>query len=207
MQFYQVKLCSVAFVLAETIFRKTGAEVAHNRVARDLRDYARGRDAEAVTIAIDDSRLRQREGQHRQAVDQDMLGLNGETGQGESHRLVGCPQNIDRVDLDGIDDADGPANRVVGGDVSINLLPFLRQQLFGIVQLPVPEFFGKDNRRRYDGTCESAPSGLINTGDRRDTERAELALMPETTSPIHLANKRLNELTIVQLAIVNSFRR
>ena len=185
MQFYQVKLCSVAFVLAETIFRKTGAEVAHNRVARDLRDYARGRDAEAVAVAIDDRGLGEGKREHGQAIDQDMLRLKGESRQREVHRLVGRTQNIDRVDLDGIDDADRPANRVVGGDVSINLLPFLRQQLFGVVQLPMPELFRKDNRCRYNRTCESAPSGLIDAGDRRDAERAELALMPKSAASIH----------------------
>jgi len=100
MQFYQVKLSPVAFVLAETILRKTGAEVAHNRVARDLRDYARGGDGEAVAIAVDDGSLREREGEHREAVDEDVLRLNGEAGKGEPHRLVGRAQDIDRVDLD-----------------------------------------------------------------------------------------------------------
>ena len=100
MQFYQVKLCSVALVLAETIFRKTGAEVAHNRVARDLRDHARGGNGETVAIAVNDRRLRQGKGEHREAIDQDVLGLIGKAGEGEPHRFVGRAQNIDRVDLD-----------------------------------------------------------------------------------------------------------
>ena len=58
MQFYEVKFCPVALVLAEAIFREPSAEVAHNRVARNLRDHARGRDGEAVAIAVDDRRLR-----------------------------------------------------------------------------------------------------------------------------------------------------
>jgi hypothetical protein len=57
MQFYQMQFRAVAFVLAKAILRETRAEVAHNRVPRDLRDDARGRDAEAVAIAVDDGRL------------------------------------------------------------------------------------------------------------------------------------------------------
>ena len=89
MQFYQVQLRAVALVLAEAIFRETRAEVAHNRVPRHLRDYARGRDTEAVAIAIDDGRLGQRKRKHRQAVDQDVVWLNGERCQRGAHRFVG----------------------------------------------------------------------------------------------------------------------
>ena len=91
---------AVTFVLAETIFRETRAEVAHNRIARYLRDHARRRDAQAVAIAVDDGRLRQREREYRQAIDQDVLGLNGEAGNGCAHRLVGRAQDVDRIDLD-----------------------------------------------------------------------------------------------------------
>ena len=58
MQFYQVQFRAVTFVLAETIFRETRAEVPHNRVAGDFRDDARGGDGEAVAIAIDNRGLR-----------------------------------------------------------------------------------------------------------------------------------------------------
>ena len=95
-----MELGAVALVLAEAIFRKTGAEVPHNRVARDLRDDARGGDAKTVAIAVTDRRLRQGKGEHREAIDQDVLGLNGEAGEGESHGLMGRAQNIDGVDLD-----------------------------------------------------------------------------------------------------------
>ena len=58
MEFQEVEFGAVTFVLAEAIFRETRAEVAHNRIARHLRNDARGRDREAVAIAVDDRRLR-----------------------------------------------------------------------------------------------------------------------------------------------------
>ena len=84
MQFYQVQFRAVTFVLAKAILGIASAKVAHNRVARHLRDHARGGDAEAKTIA----------------VDEDVLGLKSEAGKGNPHRLVGRTQNIDRVDFD-----------------------------------------------------------------------------------------------------------
>ena len=141
---------AVTLVLTEAIFRETRAEVAHNRIARHLRDHTRGRDAQAVAIAIDDGRLRPRKRKHRQAVDQDMVWLNGERGQRGAHRFVGRAQNIDRIDLDGIDDADRPPDRIVRDEIVVNLSAFLRQQLLRVVQFPVPEFLRKNNGGCYD---------------------------------------------------------
>jgi hypothetical protein len=185
MQFNQVKFCAVAFVLAEAILGKTGAEVPHNRVARDFRDHARGRDAETVAIAIDDRRLRQWKGKNGEAIDEDVLRLQGERSERRAHRLVGGPQNIDRVDLDRIDDPDGPNDRAVRDQIVINLFAFFRQQLLGVVQTPVPEFFRKNNRSCYDWTGKRAATGFIHARNGRDAEAAQPAFMPETTATIH----------------------
>jgi hypothetical protein len=185
MQFDEVKFRGVALVLAETIFGKTSAEVPHNRVARDFRDHARGGDAETVAIAVDDGGLREREWEHRQAVDEDMLGLKSEAGEGKPHRLLGRAQDIDRVDLDGIDDADGPGDCVVANQILVNLFAFLGKKLLRIVQLPVPEFFRKNNGCGYDGPRERAAPGFIDARDGGDPERTQFAFMPETTATVH----------------------
>jgi hypothetical protein len=185
MQFNQVQFCAVAFVLAEAILRKTRAEVAHNRIARHFRDYGRGRDAEAVAIAIDDRGLRQRKGKNREAVDENVLRLKGEGGNGGPHRLMGRAQNIDRVDLDRIDDADRPCDGVVRHELVVNLFAFLRQQLFRIVQLPVLELFGENNRGCYNRPRERATACLVDAGNCRDAEGPKFAFMPETTTTVH----------------------
>jgi len=125
-----VKFRAVAFVLAEAILRETRAEVPHNRVARDFRDHARRRDAEAVAIAIDDRGLGEREREHGEAVDENVLRLKGKSGDGRSHRLMSRAQDVDRVDLDRIDDADRPRDGVVRDKVVVNFLPLFGQQLF-----------------------------------------------------------------------------
>src|SRR5688572_5023189 len=180
-----MQLGAVALVLAETILRKTGAEVPHNRVARHLRDHARGRDAQAVAIAIDDRRLRQRERKNGEPIDEDMLRLPRQSFQRGAHRLMGGTQDIDRVDLDGIDHADRPENGVVRGKFLVNLLALLRQKLLGIVQPPMLEFLWQNNRGCYHRASEGTPARFINSGDRGDTESAKFAFMPETTAAIH----------------------
>ena len=74
MQFDQMQFRAVAFVLAEAIFGKARAEVAHNRVASDFGNHTGRGDAEAEAIAIDDRRLRQRERENRETVDEHMVG-------------------------------------------------------------------------------------------------------------------------------------
>src|ERR1051325_2731949 len=69
MQFQEVEFGAVTFVLAGAVLRETGAAVAHNRIARHFGDHTRSRDGEAVAIAVDDRRLRQGEGEYREAVD------------------------------------------------------------------------------------------------------------------------------------------
>jgi len=185
MQFYQVKFRAVAFVLAEAILRETRAEVAHNRVARDFRDHARRRDTEAVAVAVDDGGLGQGKGKHRQPVDENVLGLNGEAGEGRAHGLVGRPQDVDHVDLDRIDDSDRPRDGIVRDEVVINFFALLRQELFRIVQFPMPELFRKDNGRGHDRSRERAAPRFIDAGDGGDTERANFAFVPETTATGH----------------------
>ena len=78
MEFRQVQFGAVAFVLAETILGEARAKFTHHHVARDFCDHARGRDAQAVAIAIDDRGLRERKWEDREAIDQDVIGLRGE---------------------------------------------------------------------------------------------------------------------------------
>jgi hypothetical protein len=128
-----VQFRAVAFVLAETIFGKTRAEVAHNRVAGDLGNHTGGGDAETEAIAIDDGRLRERKGENRETVDQHMLGPKAQGANGRAHRLVGGAQDIDRVDLDRIDDSDRPRDRAVRDQIMVNFFAPLREKLLGVV--------------------------------------------------------------------------
>jgi hypothetical protein len=172
-------------VLAETIFRKTRAEVAHNRIASDFCDHRRRRDAQAVAIAVDDRGLGQRKGKHRQAVDENVLRLKGESGDGRAHRLVGRAQDVDRVDLDRIDDTDRPCDSRVGDEFAIDFLALLRQELFRIVQLSVPKFFRKNNRGCYNRSRERAAACFVDPGDRRKAKGAQFPFMTKSTAPIH----------------------
>ena len=128
-----MQFSAVTFMLAETIFGKTCAEVTHHHVTRHFRDHAGGSDGKAEAIAIDDGGLRKRKWNHGQAIDQYVIGRNRERGNGGAHRFVCGAQNIDPINLDGIDNANRPAQFGISNQVVINFFAYFWRELFGIV--------------------------------------------------------------------------
>ena len=105
-----MQFSAVAFVLAKAIFGKTRAKVTHHPVARNLGDHAGGGDAQTVAIAVDDGRLRKWEWKNGKTVDQDVVWRHRKRRESDAHRLMRCAQNIDPVDFDVIDNANGPGD-------------------------------------------------------------------------------------------------
>jgi hypothetical protein len=101
---------AVTFMLAETIYGKIGAEVTHHSVAGDFGDHAGGGNAKAEAIAVYDGGLWTWKGNNGQTIDQNVIGRDGERGNRHAHRFMRRAQNIDPVDLDRIDNADGPVD-------------------------------------------------------------------------------------------------
>ena len=69
--------------------------------------------------------------------------------------------------------------------IVVNLFALFRQQLFRIIQLLVPEFFRKNNRRRYDRPGQCTAARFVDPRDGGNSERAQFAFMPESAAPIH----------------------
>ena len=107
---------------------------------------------------------------------------------GSAHRLVGGAQDIDRINLDRIDNSDGPGDRLVVDQFVVNFFAPFGEKLLGVVQPAMPKFFGENDRGRYDRPGQRAAARFIDAGDRRDTEGAQSAFMPETTATVHLAS-------------------
>jgi hypothetical protein len=103
-----MQLSGVAFVLAKAILGKTGAKVTHHHVPRHFRDHAGGGDRQAEAIAVNNGGLWKWKGNDGQAIDQNVVGRNGKRGKGRTHRFVRRAQDIDPVNLDGIDNTDRP---------------------------------------------------------------------------------------------------
>ena len=107
-------------MLAETIFGKTGAEVTHHSVAGDLGNHAGGGNAEAETIPLNNGGLGKWKRNDGQAIDQNVIGRNGKRGNRRAHRVVRRAQDIDPIDLDGIDNAYCPADLGIIAQFTIN---------------------------------------------------------------------------------------
>lgn len=167
-----MQLGAVALVLAETIFGKTRAKFTHNPIARDLGDDAGGRDGETIAIAFDDGGLGQREGRNGKPIDENVFRRKGERRERRAHGAVGRTQNVDPVDLDVIDNADGPRDFAVADKIDINFFAKFGRELFGVVQFPVTKFLGKNHGRGHDRSGERAAPGFIDSGNANDTDGA-----------------------------------
>jgi len=99
MEFGEMQLGAVAFVLAEAIVGEARAEVTHHHIARHFRDHAGSGDRQAVTISVDDRGLREWKGENGQSVDENVIGRRKERGNGGAHGLVGRAQNVDSIYL------------------------------------------------------------------------------------------------------------
>ena len=122
MELQEMQFGAVAFMLAERILRKLPAKVTHHSVACDLGDHASGSDAQANAITINDGRLRKWKWDHRQTIDQNMIGLVHQRFDGKAHGFMARTQNVDPIDLDGIDNADSPSDFRISDQFAIDFL-------------------------------------------------------------------------------------
>ena len=115
-----MQFCSVTFMLAEAILGELLAKVTHDPVARDLGNHACRRNAQADAIAINNCGLRRWKRDHRQAINQDVIGRFEQRFDCEAHCTVARTQDIDPIDLHRINNADRPSDFRIRNQVVID---------------------------------------------------------------------------------------
>jgi hypothetical protein len=133
MELQKMQFGTVTFVLAERILWKLRAKVTHHSVACDLGDYAGGSDAQAEAITVDDCRLRKRKRDNWQAINQNMIGLFEQRCDRKAHGPMAGAEDIDSVDLDRIDNANGPFDLRIADKIAIDFLAQFWRELLGII--------------------------------------------------------------------------
>ena len=176
---------SVAFVLAEIILRELSAKVTHDPVARDLGDHAGGSNAQADAITVDDGRLRKWKRDHRQPVNQDVVGRLDQCFDGQAHGAMARAQNVDSIDLDGINNTNSPSDFGISYQLATDFLAQFRSELFRIVQATMTEFFGENHCGRDDWARQCTPARLVNSSDARDSDGAQFSFVTKSAAPIH----------------------
>src|SRR5947208_9233983 len=117
MEFQQMQFGSVAFVLVEAILRELGANVTHHPVASYLGEHARCSDVQTDAVAVNNRSLRKWERNNWQSIDQNMLGRVDQRRDCQAHRSMARAQNVDAIDLNGIDSADHPSDFGIGHQI------------------------------------------------------------------------------------------
>jgi hypothetical protein len=114
-----------------------------------------------------------------------MIGLHGQGRERRVHGFVRRAQNVDRIDLDVIDHARRPDHLRVARKIEIYFLAHFGHELLRVVQFPVSEFFGKNDRRRYNRSRERAAARFINTDDMRHASGSQFLFITKPAAPIH----------------------
>jgi hypothetical protein len=185
MELQQMQFSSVTFVLAKAILGELNAKVTHHPIACDLGDDAGGSDAQAETITVDDGRLRKWKRDHRQPVDQDVVGRFDQGFDRQAHGAVARAQNVDPIDLDRINNTDSPSDFGIRDQLAIDLFAQFRRELFGIIQTTMTKFFSKNDSRGDNRTRQRAAASFVNPSDARDSDGAEFFLVTKSAAPIH----------------------
>ena len=156
---------AIAFVLRKSVGRPARLHCDHEAVARDLRDDARGGDAEAEPVAADERGLRHGEGEHGQAVDQGVVRRGGQCGESAAHRLVGGAEDIQPVDFLGLDYRASPADFAVAGDLGVKPLTGSLGKFFRVIEFAMAKALREHDRCRHYRPSEWPTPGLINSHD------------------------------------------
>jgi hypothetical protein len=187
MEFQQMQFGSVAFVLVEAILRELGAKVTHHPVARYLGDHAGCSDAQTDAVAVNNRGLRKRKRNDWQSIDQNMIGRIDQCCDCQAHGSMARAQNVDAINLNGIDSADRPSDFGIGHQIRIDLLAQFRCKLLGIVQATVTKFVRENYCGGYNRTRQRPATSFINPRDTHDTGAAQFFLVTKSASPAHAA--------------------
>ena len=182
-----MQFSSVTFVLVEAILRELRAKVTHHSVARYLGDHAGSSDAQANTVAIDDGSLRERKGNDRQPIYQDVIRRVHQGCDRQAHRSMTRSQDVNAIDLYRIDDANCPSDFGIEHQIRVNFLAQFGCKLFGIVQPTMTKFFRKDNCSGDNRTRQCPATSFINPSNPRNASCAQFFLVTKSASPAHTA--------------------
>jgi hypothetical protein len=122
MEFQEVQLSGITFMLAEAILREMGTKVTHHSVTRNFRDHASGSDAQADAITVNNGSLRKWKRNNRQTVNQNVLRRLDQSFDRQAHGAVARAQNVDAIDLGRINNTDSPPDFRVRDEFAIDFL-------------------------------------------------------------------------------------
>jgi hypothetical protein len=185
MELQQMQFSSVTFVLGEAILGELSAKVTHHPVARHLGDDAGGSDAQADAITVDDGRLRKWKRDDGQPIDQSVIWRFDQGFDRQTHGAVARAQDVDPIDLDGINNGDSPSDFGSRDQFAIDFLAQFRRELFRIVQAAMTKFFGKNHCGRDDWTGQRTAAGFINPRNARNSDGTEFFLVTKSAPPVH----------------------
>jgi hypothetical protein len=152
-------------MLRKAEFGKLPVQPAHDPVACDLGDDARGGDGKRQPVSFHDRVMRKREIPHRQAVDQAVVRRRSQRFHRASHREMRGSQDVEPVDFTAVRRGYRPVDALVLSQACIKLLPFSGTDFFRVIEARAGETGRQYHRRRSHGASQRPPARFIHSRD------------------------------------------
>lgn len=166
---FEVVGCSVSFVFRESILRKVFVELHHEPVPGDFRNDAGGSNRETDGVAADKCCVWHRQASDWESVHQGMIHV-AEVFERFAHGEVGGIQNVEAIDVRGLDSRDRPAAHLAGCELFEKNLPAAGSQFLGIIKSigghSIIEPEGSGNNR----SCQRTSPGFVDAGHAESSE-------------------------------------
>ena len=180
---------SIALMLRKTVIGVKRVPLDHQAIPRDLRNHARGRDAVTQSVATHERGLRNGKGVDGKPIDQHVLHHDPQRSHGAPHRLMRGAQDIDAIDLLGLQDRHRPREVFAGHQLFEDLLALQLGELLRVVQLCDPDLLGHHySGRDYRPSKWTAPR-FIDPRYKTQTSRAKFSFVREVAR--HAGSKPL----------------
>ena len=189
---------SVALMILQSVGGVKRGELGHGAIARDLGDDRCGGDGGAAGVAIDDGDFQAGEAGLLVAVDEAGVGLDGharvaEALDGAAHGEEAGAENIVGLDFLGGRDADRPRDLGMTAEKMAQFLAVLDEEELRVVEMPVLEAVGQDDRRGIDRPGPAAAADFIDSGDEGQAFGAQLALECPAKGVAAFARRHISE--------------
>ena len=154
----------VTFVPGEVVMGPPAVHLPHDAIPRHLRDHGGGTDGNAPPVPPDQRSLKRWKGDAVPAVNQQAVRRLAKCQNRPPHRFERSVENVDPVDLRGLDDTDSPVQGSLR-DAGVERLPNVLGKAFGIVDAVDGKHGIQNDSGRNHRTCQGSSSRFVDTRD------------------------------------------
>lgn len=164
-QGFEMISSSIPFIFVKIVIWKLLVEFFHDSISSDLGEDACSCDGEREGVAVHNGSLGFPKEWHKISVDESPVGRWVELIARSHHGFPCGFEDVDPINLVGIDQGDAPIHVAVGGKFEVNFLSRFFGELLGVVEGPMSKLTRQDDRHGYHRSCQGSSTDFIDSAD------------------------------------------